>query len=113
MSAGDSSRGVWDEGLQPERTSLSWQRVNLAGLAASLVSARLMVESDPLIGYVLALLSVAVAGALTFVHGRRLVQMTDALFAGRPLPDARVHVLVLCLLVLVALGGLLFVGSIV
>ena len=47
---------IWDSGLQPERTSLAWQRVNLAGLGASLVSARLVVEVSPAIGYTLAAL---------------------------------------------------------
>jgi len=97
---------VWDPGLQPERTSLSWQRVNLAGLAASLVSARLVVEIHPLIGYTLAVLSCSAAAVLTFVHGRRLVQINAALFAVRPVPDAKVYLVLLGLLVLVAFGGL-------
>ena len=57
---------VWDSGLQAERTSLSWQRVNLAGLASGLVSARLLVESYPLIGYALAVLS-AVGALLAYL----------------------------------------------
>lgn len=108
MAEPKPATGVWDVGLQPERTSLSWQRVNLAGLAASLVSARLVVETHPVIGYTLAVLSAATAGAVTFVHGRRLVRTTAALFAQRQLPDARVHLLLVALLVLVAGGGLVF-----
>jgi O-antigen/teichoic acid export membrane protein len=102
---------VWDPGLQAERTSLSWQRVNLAGLAASLVSARLVVEIHPLIGYTLAVLSSSAAAVLTFVHGRRLVRINAALFAGRPVPDARVYLILLALLVLVAFGGLVLLFS--
>ncbi len=101
---------IWDPGLQPERTSLAWQRVNLAGLGASLVSARLVVEVAPAIGYTLAALSAGVAGAVTFVHGRRLGRTLVALFSGRLLPDGRVYALLVLLLVLIAYGGLLFVS---
>ncbi len=100
---------IWDSGLQPERTSLAWQRVNLAGLGASLVSARLVVEVSPAIGYTLAALSAIVASVVTFVHSRRLGRTLAALFAGTRLPDARVHALLVALLMLIALGGLLFV----
>lgn len=102
---------IWDSGLQAERTSLAWQRVNLAGLGASLVSARLVVETSPAIGYTLAALSAVVAGVVTFVHSRRLGRTLTALFAGRNLPDARAHALLVLLLVLIALGGLIFVTA--
>lgn len=100
---------IWDPGLQPERTSLAWQRVNLAGLGASLVSARLVVEVSPAIGYTLAALSASVAGVVTFVHSRRLKDILGALFVGRSLPDARAYALLVLLLLLIAFGGLLFV----
>lgn len=102
---------IWDPGLQPERTSLAWQRVNLAGLGASLVSARLVVETHPVIGYTLAALSATVAGVVTVVHARRLRRTLAALFAGARLPDARVHALLVALLVLIAIGGLVFVAG--
>ena len=107
LSVHRSSR-VWDSGLQPERTSLAWQRVNLAGLAASLVCSRLVLETHPLIGYALAVVSGLTAGVLTFVHSRRLRRTNAALMAGGALPDAKVHLLVLFLLVVVALAGLVF-----
>lgn len=102
---------IWDSGLQPERTSLAWQRVNLAGLGASLVSARLVIETHPVIGYTLAALSATVAGVVTVVHSRRLGRTLTALFAGARLPDARVHALLVVLLVLIAIGGLVFVAG--
>ncbi len=101
---------VWDQGLQPERTSLAWQRVNLAGLGASMVSARLVVETHPLIGYGLALISAVMAGLLVVVHGRRLGQVTAALFAGRHLPDGRIYLIPVSLLLVVGVGGLLFLS---
>lgn len=107
-AAARRSSRVWDAGLQPERTSLAWQRVNLAGLGASLVCSRLVLETHPLIGYTLAVISAVTAGVLTFVHSRRLQRSTSALMAGDVLPDGKVHVLVLFLLVVVALAGLLF-----
>ncbi|MFT3970568.1 MAG: DUF202 domain-containing protein [Micropruina sp.] len=100
---------IWDPGLQPERTSLAWQRVNLAGLGASLVSARLVVEVSPAIGYTLAALSATIAGVVTVVHSRRLEHVLGALFQGRSLPDARVYALLVMLLLLIAFGGLLLV----
>lgn len=99
---------VWDQGLQAERTSLAWQRVNLAGLGASMVSARLLVESHPYLGYGLALFSAVMAGLLVIVHGRRLGRITAALFAGRSLPDGLVYLIPVTLLLIVAVGGLLF-----
>ena len=104
---GKSSR-VWDVGLQPERTSLAWQRVNLAGLAASLVSSRLVLETQPLIGYGLAVVSALMAVCLTWVHSRRLLRTNAALMDGGVLPDGKLHVLVLFLLIVVALAGLVF-----
>lgn len=110
MSASDNPEdAIWDVGLQVERTSLAWQRVNLAGLGASLVSARLVIEVAPGIGYTLAALSAVVAGAITFIHGRRLVSTRGALFVGRRLPDARAFVLMVLLLILIAASGLLLV----
>lgn len=100
---------MWDPGLQPERTSLSWQRLNLGGLGASLVSARLVIETHPAIGYTLAVLSVGAAGLLTVLHGRRLLRATAALRSGRRLPDGRLYLLVLAMLVLIATAGLVFV----
>lgn len=102
---------VWDSGLQAERTSLSWQRVNLAGLASGLVSARLLVESYPLIGYALAVLSAVGACLLAFLHGGRLQRTTAALHRGMPLPDGRIHLLLMVLLLLGAAGGLISITA--
>lgn len=98
---------VWDAGLQPERTSLAWQRVNLAGLGASLVGARLVIETHPLIGYLLAVSAVGAAAMVVVLHRRRLHATTSALRAGRRLPDARAHLVPVFLLSVVAVGGII------
>ena len=50
------------------------------------------------------------AGLLVVVHGRRLGQVTAALFAGRHLPDGRVYLIPVSLLLVVGVGGLLFLS---
>src|SRR5699024_6459488 len=42
--------GVWDTGLQPERTRLSWQRTALSSAACALIIARLVGEANPYVG---------------------------------------------------------------
>lgn len=46
-----------DEGLQPERTRLAWQRTALTGLAALLVVVRLLVEVSPTVGVLVGVLA--------------------------------------------------------
>jgi putative membrane protein len=99
------SRGLFDEGLQPERTALAWRRTVLALIVGALVSLRVLptvLGSWALIpagaGVVAALL-IAVA-----VH-RRLENTNRALVGAdderRPLPGA----LLLLTLVVVSVGG--------
>ncbi len=106
---GQHRQRPWNSGLQPERTSLAWQRVNLAGLAATLVSARMLIETHATLGYIVAVVGATTAAALTVAHSRRLRRTNQALFDVSPLPDGRVHVLALAMLVLVAVVGLIFV----
>ena len=67
MTSDQHQHPPWDSGLQAERTSLSWQRVNLAGLACGLVSARLLIETHPLAGYSLAVLTAVGACLLNYL----------------------------------------------
>lgn len=96
-------------GLQPERTSLAWQRVNLAGFAAIIVSTRLLIQTHPTLGYILAVVGATTAAALTVAHSRRLRRTNRALADSSPLPDGRAHLLALAMLVLVAVVSLIFV----
>ncbi len=85
--------------------------MNLAGLAASLVGARLVMQAHPVLGYVLATLSAAAAAVITVEHTRRSRRLHYSLVGGGPLPDGRIHLLAAGLLLLVAVGGLVFVLS--
>ena len=100
--------GIWDPGLQVERTSLAWQRTNLSLLGASLVCARLVMVVLPGLGIVMAVTSAALAAVLTAMHGRRLGRLRGAVSSGVPLPDARLHMVMLAMLLVVGLGALVF-----
>lgn len=84
MSAGPP--GHWDPGLQPERTSLAWQRTGLALAVASTVALREgVVGADPA---VMALAGTALVAGGLVVHRCRaeLPDRIAALRAGGPLP---------------------------
>ena len=101
---------VWDRGLQPERTSLAWQRTALAILALGLAVPKLTWSAEG--PWSLLASVVIVAGAIVvfafaqrrYRHAHRI--LTSA--AGR-LHDGRLPLFVAVLavlLALVALGGL-------
>lgn len=85
--------------------------MNLAGLAASLVSARLVMQTHPALGYVLATLSAMAAAVLTVAHTHRSRRLLSSLFNAGTMPDGRTHLLAVGMLLLVAAGGLVFVLS--
>lgn len=74
-----------DEGLQAERTALSWRRTGLALLVGSLVLGRLTLErSGPVAVVVIGIAAVVVLWAMVdaFRHGRMaLVSPVDARFS--------------------------------
>lgn len=102
------SDGIWDPGLQVERTSLAWQRTNLSLLGASLVCARLVMVVLPGLGIAMAVTSAALAAVLTAMHGRRLGRLRAAVTSGDRLPDAKPYLLMAAMLLTVGVGALIF-----
>lgn len=63
--------GLFDPGLQPERTSLAWRRTGLALFAGSLVAARVLPEVLGAWAAVLGFTGVAAGGLLLYAAHRR------------------------------------------
>lgn len=63
--------GVFDPGLQPERTALAWRRTGLAMLTASLVAARILPETLGAWAIIPGIVGVVAAALLVFGIHRR------------------------------------------
>jgi putative membrane protein len=68
--AGTGDR-VWDAGLQPERTALSWRRTGLAMLGGSLLLARALAEVSVPLALTVGALGIATAVATLIALERR------------------------------------------
>ncbi|MBA8792501.1 uncharacterized membrane protein YidH (DUF202 family) [Friedmanniella endophytica] len=94
-----------DGGAQPERTGLAWQRTALSGLACSLVVAKLVAGRSPVLGVVLSALALLTTAAV-FALGRRRYRRGSAAWSeDRPLPDGRLPLAAVGLIVVTALGA--------
>ncbi len=103
---------VWDKGLQPERTALSWRRLSMVFLGVGLFLPRVLWQlAGPwsLIGSGL----VAVLSVVLFTAGERRYGHTHrSLVHARELPDARLLAVTAAAAVLLgALGLVAVVGS--
>jgi uncharacterized membrane protein YidH (DUF202 family) len=101
--------GVWDPGLQLERTSLAWQRTWLGLLSAGLVAARLVGHHHAAAGIVIAAASALLAALLGRVGSRRYARAGRQLHAEEPLGRGALNVLLLSFFLIVGVGGLAYV----
>lgn len=108
MTPGPPTDRVWDEGLQPERTFLAWQRTNLSLLAATVVVARLVALDNLLLGGIIAGLGLLIVSAITVRTQRRYRRVHRVLHAGDALPGGRANLAMTGMLLLAGLGALAF-----
>ena len=96
---------VWDAGLQPERTRLSWQRTALSAAACSLIIARLVGHASPFAGIAVAIAAIACGVMIAFTARRRLWRSTIAAHNAGRLPDARGFLWMTALIVVAGAGA--------
>lgn len=99
---------VWDPGLQPERTSLAWQRTWLALLSAGLIVARLVAHYASAAGVAIAAGSVLLAAALGRIGSRRYADLHHRLHTDTPLGRGGFNLLLLGSFLMVGAGGLAY-----
>jgi uncharacterized membrane protein YidH (DUF202 family) len=100
----------WDPGLQNERTGLAWQRTLLAGLTCSVLVARLLASVSLMLSVIIGLLALLCTATLGYVAIRRFRSNNIAVHRDDALGDGKVNALTSLLVVLTALGGLLYVA---
>lgn len=99
---------TWDPGLQPERTSLAWQRTWLALLSVGLIVARLVAHYSLTLGVVIASGAVLLAAILGRLGSRRYAELQHELHAATPQGRGGINALLLGSFLLIGLGGLAY-----
>jgi uncharacterized membrane protein YidH (DUF202 family) len=100
----------WDPGLQNERTGLAWQRTMLAGLTCSVLVARLLASVSVMLSVIIGLLALLCTAGLGYVAIRRFRLNNVAVHREEKLGDGKANAFTSLLVVLTALGGLLYVA---
>jgi uncharacterized membrane protein YidH (DUF202 family) len=103
----EDEAGLFDPGLQPERTALAWRRTSLAIAAAAVVAARIMPELLGTWALIPAGIGVLAAMTLLVLAHRRHTALLHALARSAadraPRPGAALQ---LCAALFVGFGGL-------
>ena len=102
--------GPWDPGLQNERTGLAWQRTMLSGLTCSLLVARLLASVSITAAAILGLLAMLCTAWLGWIAIGRFRRNDAALRGSHPVGDGRANALVSGLVIITAVGALLYVS---
>ncbi|WP_114559622.1 DUF202 domain-containing protein [Desertihabitans aurantiacus] len=107
-SGQDGPARLWDPGAQNERTRLAWQRTLLSLTVAALVVARLVATEAMLPGLLLGGVALALGLGMALLAGRRYTAAEVAVRTRGQLPDGRINlVMVLLVLTIGAGAGLL------
>jgi uncharacterized membrane protein YidH (DUF202 family) len=101
--------GTSDPGLQNERTGLAWQRTLLSGLTCSVLVVRLLASVSVTAAVVIGLLALLGTAALGWLAIRRFQRNRSALVLEQVVGDGRSSALLSVLVVLTALGALVYV----
>lgn len=99
----------FDPGLQNERTGLGWERTMLAGLTCSLLIARLLARISITGAVVLGLVAMLCTASIGWIAVLRFRRNDAAIRADQPVDDGRANALLSGLVVLTAVGALLYV----
>ena len=101
----------WDPGMQNERTRLAWQRTTLSGLACSLLVARFLAATSLAMAIAVGLAAVLSSATLGWFSTKRYADNHLALHSSRRMAGARAQFVVAALVVVTALGALVYVAT--
>jgi uncharacterized membrane protein YidH (DUF202 family) len=103
------SSAPWDQGLQNERTGLSWQRTLLSGLTFSLLLARLLAGVNVGLAIAVGVAALACSAVLGLASVRRYVRNHDALTRDRVVEDGWYSLVITVLVSLTGVGAIAYV----
>ncbi|MCI2416713.1 DUF202 domain-containing protein [Saccharopolyspora sp. K220] len=101
--------GLWDPGLQIERTTLAWLRTTLAFVVGLLVLLRLIGHESTVAAAICAVLTLPLGITVSWLVWRRHLHSERRLHTRKPLPGGALPAAVTTLSVLVGCSGLIYV----